>query len=1311
MAGAGLALGLVGLTALIPATAAAAALPEVLLIVDASTSMQYRLFADLVPTCGQSGQPDTRSRWVALREIIGGSYLGYSCTQPALPPLPEAVNPPAPSNGVPKCIPGLSMTDGPTYSLSLPGPTNAGTSGVGAAAMTMPGALATSGATYRVPYLQFDWTGLDMGKSYPLGSLTVQVAAVGSGAGAPVPMVVTMVPSTTSPTLDPDGFCCAATSDARMVLSEVTGVNPVVGTTVQFQFTTAGMAALTASIKAGQAPSLALAYAAASWPNNCNKNANVGGTAPDPAMTFAAVGTSGAPVLRMASGNLCPSEGPTVETVAQGVDGMGNNSGVPAGKDGILDVFGPGAKFALLMSDSVLNKGNTLTAGFSFGPDITSYWGQANLGMQDPFAAGSRSVAVTRPDTLAARAATYSAIQQALAAQIANGPTPLGQQLLDAVAYVGPGLYQDAHFKTLTDDPVNGDLYAKCRPRLAVVLSDGGGNLDDGNSDGRATALLAASKLWAMGVPVHVIAIGHPADGASGPPADDLQFLHDLAAAGGTDKAILASTAFEAVKGLAPAISAATATQQVFTHPIVTLATGQPADVQHGFMGSSEFNLSQPMRSGGTIEQRIYACTAGCKNPATPDRAQVCEILNYSALLKSRSAPRLLYSTTAGSRRNFDSASITATEFGIGTVGMEPKLEPNVYGDCVTNGGYDLSQNTQREAFKQSLIDALYGKAGTCRQSTPLGAPARSTPAVIEPADRSGLREPSFQSYAKTTVPTASNYSTVNPPGSAGRPTVLYVATHDGLLHAFRTDRNPAITTPNSSVAGDEMWAWLPDFNLSRLSTLKLVTSADASYLGGAVTAGHVQLQRTAAMTIAQAAAAWRAVVVVGAGEGGSGYTALDVTAPEDPKLLWEIAPDQHCYGPGASVGGVAGPRCLALPTYKNMGRSLPKPAIANLFFADASEPPSQRAVAVIPMGMPWDRSNVKNYGVDGAGARGVFVVDLASGAKIREFTTADLDMAGIPAAVTSTDDAGYFWGDPACYNATPGQLVTRCYLGDSKGLLWRMDLSDSNPAKWTIAFFHDAYSGPGTPAAYTLDINSADRVPIVAAPSLASTSAARLVVSYGTGHLDDPASSTRLHMVYSLTEDIQTLGDGTTKPVASRNWVKALSAFERFVGPPLVFALNTYWASFAVQSQGACETGIARLWGARFDKPLAPSDPTTLAGAFANPNGSATKVASIDIGSDRPSPVDVQAVPACRGNCNPTDAKCVGALTGAAAAQALGGARPRYEVGVATPNAAVQAAGQAPKSGGQPSVGTVAQEVPQPRTAAVVTGWDLLVD
>ena len=53
-----------------------------------------------------------------------------------------------------------------------------------------------------------------------------------------------------------------------------------------------------------------------------------------------------------------------------------------------------------------------------------------------------------------------------------------------------------------------------------------------------------------------------------------MQFLNDLAAAGGSSQAILASTAAQAVKGLASAIAAAKQDARALTRPAVTLATG-----------------------------------------------------------------------------------------------------------------------------------------------------------------------------------------------------------------------------------------------------------------------------------------------------------------------------------------------------------------------------------------------------------------------------------------------------------------------------------------------------------------------------------------------------------------------------------------------------------------------------------------------------------------------------------------------------------------------------------------------------------------
>lgn len=1308
-----LAITALGLAWALAAQATDGPLPEVFIVVDTSASMQFRPGADLAPVCGVAGKTDERSRWIAAREMLGGTFINYSCTQQTLPTLPEAQTPPSPSSGPQKCIPGLPMAIGTPTTQSMPSGANGGTAGVGAT-LSLPGSAAAKGGELRVPWLQFDWSKYQATGNYVAGNLTAQISAVSATGGAAVPLVVTLVSGAVSPTSAADTFCCAAASSARVVVSDVVNVSPAVGAQASFGFTQTGLSAISAMLKAGQNPTFAITYANATWPDNCNPNAALGGVVTGPTITWAGYGSGAAPALALTDGTLCPSEGPTVHSKASGLDDNGQASTKPNGKDGILDVFGPVAKFALLVTDGVLNKGTSAPAGFSFGQDFNTYWGSANHGMQDPFLAGTFSVPMTRPDTLAARAATYAAMQDALANLIPNGPTPLGQQLQDVVSYFSPGAYQDPHFKSVTDDAVNGDIYATCRRRMVVVLTDGGANLHDGTATGRELAVQAAAKLWALNVPVYVLAVGHPASGALGPPAADLAFLDDLAAAGGTGKSTAANTPLEAVKAISAAIADATVNVQAYTHPVVTLSTGNVADVQHSFQGASAFDIAQPLRSTGRLEQRIFACDGTCKNAATPDRAQVCSILEFSDRLKARTKVRSLYTQKVGARIGFSSAFLAADDLGIGTVGIQPKLTLNTYGDCVTSGSFDVSNANQRNAYRNHLINTVAGAAGTCREQVPFGAPSKSTPGVIEPASRIALRDASFQTYTKTTVPTTSNYSALVPPGSAGRPTMLLAATHDGLLHAFRTDRDATITVKDGLVAGDEMWAWLPRFNLAKLASLKLITTPEASYLGGAVATGHVQLTRTSTMSDAAAAMQWRAVAVVGAGEAGSGYTAIDLTAPDDPQLLWEISPDKHCFGPSATVGGIPGPQCLSVTTYQNMGRSVAKPYIANLYYALPGETAAQHAVVILPLGLPSGMATASNYGVEGLGKRGVLVVDLSTGQLVREFGGSDIDTAGMPQSVTSSDDVGYFAADPACYNATPGQLATRCFVGDTKGILWRLDVSDASPAKWTLKFFHDAYGGPGVPASNELAVSSTNRAPILSAPSLSLTSGSRVAVVYGTGALGDTSNDTRRHLVYSLTEDVQVLGDGSTKMVATRNWVKVLAAYERFVGPPLVFALNAYWASFAIKKDGGCENGVARLWGARYDKPQAPSDPTDLAGAFPDPANPASKSAnldSVDVGTDRPSPVDVQAVPACRGNCNPTDVKCVGALTGAAAAQALGAAKPRYEVGAATGNAQNQAAGQAPKAGAQPTVGTVAREVPQPRTAAVVTGWDLLVD
>jgi hypothetical protein len=217
----------------------------------------------------------------------------------------------------------------------------------------------------------------------------------------------------------------------------------------------------------------------------------------------------------------------------------------------------------------------------------------------------------------------------------------------------------------------------------------------------------------------------------------------------------------------------------------------------------------------------------------------------------------------------------------------------------------------------------------------------------------------------------------------------------------------------------------------------------------------------------------------------------------------------------------------------------------------------------------------------------------------------------------------------------------------------------------------------------------------------------------FGTGSADDTASPSRRHLVFSVAEAQSLQPTGALAGLtAKRTWTRQLDDFERFVGPPLVFSSNAYWASYVVAQNGACNIGTARLWGGRFDRSKSTADTTKLLGAFpANPDNASLVQQSqyletVVLGAFKPSPVDVEPVPPCRGNCAPTDAKCMATQSQGA----LTSARPQYQLAVQVASSA-QGNGQAPKNGAQPQVGMVTKALVQPRSTAMVTGWDLLLD
>ena len=105
---------------------------------------------------------------------------------------------------------------------------------------------------------------------------------------------------------------------------------------------------------------------------------------------------------------------------------------------------------------------------------------------------------------------------------------------------------------------------------------------------------------------------------------------------------------------------------------------------------------------------------------------------------------------------------------------------------------------------------------------------------------------------------------------NSARAKVILVGANDGMLHAFDED------------TGEERWAYVPGLvmpNLYKLADRSYETKHIYTVDGSAVVAD-----------ITDAAGVWRTMLVVGLNAGGSGYFALDITNPLDPKPMWEYA-------------------------------------------------------------------------------------------------------------------------------------------------------------------------------------------------------------------------------------------------------------------------------------------------------------------------------------------------------------------------------------------------------------------------------------
>jgi type IV pilus assembly protein PilY1 len=235
----------------------------------------------------------------------------------------------------------------------------------------------------------------------------------------------------------------------------------------------------------------------------------------------------------------------------------------------------------------------------------------------------------------------------------------------------------------------------------------------------------------------------------------------------------------------------------------------------------------------------------------------------------------------------------------------------------------------------------------------------------------------------------------------ASRPPMIYVGADDGMLHAF------------NAATGNEMFAYIPTGVFANLTLLAnpYYNAVHQFYVNGSPQASDVQFSDNS----------WHTVLVGTEAQGGNSVYALDVTNPGAittesqlaSKVLWDF-------------------------TEADMGLGFSTPALTNtadgwqVFFGNGYNS---------RYGKPF------LYAVNPQNGSQTTKIDLCAAVP----TACNLSVANGLSTVIAVNSSGQLT-----------QNSTLVYAGDLQGNVWRVNISNTNPALWTVTVMFQARDASG---------------------------------------------------------------------------------------------------------------------------------------------------------------------------------------------------------------------------------------------------------
>jgi type IV pilus assembly protein PilY1 len=859
---------------------------------------------------------------------------------------------------------------------------------------------------------------------------------------------------------------------------------------------------------------------------------------------------------------------------------------VPQLNDGVLDVYLDRIRFGLMTFDNTytfrdppefLNQQlfpaslfmgrlveNAGRAGeFSYGePRPLTFPGCATTFMVDT---GARNASATMGRLVSVggpldRTTVNQSIQSTLLNTRPYGATPTSSLLFDL-----------QHYLRTHPDVTSADPYAACRDRFVLLLTDGQPDAEFRDARFNCDAMPGGSGCpypradtissdlcrldpvsgTCQGVVdgVFVVAFDVSDPGA-------LASLNAIASRGGTREALLATNRTELLRRISEALDRAAPGTTTRTRP--AFVTG--GATFSGVASQLEFNAGFLVGNAttpwsGVLERTRYVCDASLNPQPEPPASRV----RFDQVLNSRTSNRRLLTVVTpnaadmtnnlvGTQR--DAVPLGATTM-TGTVTGMRLTDFNATN--VTPAHLNLTgTTTEQTARRNYIVDWVHARTPD-RVNNRLGDIYHSSPVAVGPP-RVDIADESYNLFRRR-------------PEVATRPTIVYVGTNDGVLHAFVAEdwRHP--TTGATLQAGHELWGFVPPVLVPKLDS---AVSSRQIMVDGTAVVRDIFYRRLP--TDPPSGDLYRTVLVMGFREGGPGYFALDVTDPFNPDFLWQYVGEQP-----RSSGGGAGRRVTPL------GRSYGRPAIGQVL-VDIGGVLQERAIALLPGGAGSENEDLRRTtGPVGCPAQGIGTPPNNEGvlnARSRQrcwdntgrvLTWVDVVTGEVIQAFDETVFNAPLTGGVALYPGDIGSVAQRAFFTDADGVMWAVDFSRRRPSEWSVRPFHDIFWDAGA----TLGQPAYDP------PVISVDTQGNIVVAVATGDIDN-LTSPLPNRVVSITERRTFSSTGVPSYTGDVNWELRLRPGEQVTGQLELFEGSLYFATFesASDPSNLCQMGQSRIWG-----------------------------------------------------------------------------------------------------------------------------------